>query len=304
MPSLKHLFIVNPIAGQGIALKMVEEVESIFSELKKIYKNIDYKIVYTKEIGHATDIAKKYSSEDDYRIYAVGGDGTLNEVLNGMVGSNSSLGCIPGGTGNDFIRSEVKKFDRKRILKDTILGEEEEVDVGIVNERYFLNIASIGFDANVVVNANKFKNIRGIPSKFAYILSVIYTAKNFDHIKSKIIIDGEELDKEVFLFAAANGRFYGGGIEIAPKADFRDGLFDIVFATNMTFAKIMKFLPSALRGKHLDFKEVECFRGKKIEISSDQPVFLNIDGEIKAMTKAIFNMSDKKVKLIIPRKTK
>ena len=304
MAVLKHLFIVNPVAGRGIALKMVEVIENIFLDLKEKYKDLDYEIVYTKEIGHATDIAKAYSSKDDYRIYAVGGDGTLNEVLNGMIGSGSSLGCIPGGSGNDFIKSEVDKFDRKRILLDTILGSEEEIDVGLINGRYFLNIASIGFDASVVVNSEKFKNIKAVPSKFAYILSVLYTSKNFEHIKAEITIDDIKIDTKIFLVAVANGRFYGGGIEIAPEADFRDGLFDVVFAENMTFKKIMKFFPAALRGKHLGFKEVSLLRGKKVKIVTEEPVFLNVDGEINTLKEANFEISDKKVKMIIPRNNK
>lgn len=193
MGNIKHLFIVNPVAGNGIAMKMTGTIHKLFKELKLKYQDISYEIVYTKEEGHATQIAKKYSAMGDYRIYAVGGDGTLNEVLNGMMGSGSSLGCIPGGSGNDFIKSLVETFDRRRILMNTVLGQVEEIDVPSVDGRYFINIASMGFDASVVNNVEKWKNIKYLPNKFAYLASVLDTAKDFQNLSLKIVVDGKEI---------------------------------------------------------------------------------------------------------------
>lgn len=303
MGTIKHLFIVNPVAGNGIALKMTDTIHKLFSELKLKYTDISYEIIYTKEEGHATDIARKYSSLDDYRIYAVGGDGTLNEVLNGMMGSGSSLGCIPGGSGNDFIRSVVKTFDRKRILMNTVLGQVEEIDVASVNGRYFLNIASMGFDANTSNNVDLFKGVKFLPNKFAYLAAVLKTAKDFSHLKLRIVVDEEEREVETFMVAIANGKYYGGGIKIAPEADLKDGLLDVLIVQDMTPAKIIKFLPKAIAGKHLGLKEVTLLRGKTVELYSEEPVYVNIDGEIEARREARIKMENKKVKFIIPKET-
>lgn len=304
MAVVKHLFIVNPVAGEGIALKMTETIHKLFSELKQKYTDISYEIVYTKEEGHATEIAKKYSSMDDYRIYAVGGDGTLNEVLNGMIGSGSSLGCIPGGSGNDFIRSIVKTFDRRQILMNTVLGQVEEIDVAAIDGRYYINIASVGFDANVVVNVESFKAIKYLPNKFAYLASVLKTAREFSNTKLRIVVDQEEFETDAFMVAIANGQYYGGGIRIAPQADLKDGLLDILIVQDMTTAKIMKFLPKAIPGKHLHLEEVILLRGKNVELYADEPSFVNIDGEIEARREVKISMGNDKVKFIIPKGTK
>ncbi len=301
MGTIKHLFIVNPVAGNGIALKMTDTIHKLFSELKLKYSDISYEIVYTKEEGHATEIARKYSSRDDYRIYAVGGDGTLNEVLNGMVGSGSCLGCIPGGSGNDFIRSVVKKFDRKRILMNTVLGQVEEIDVASVDGRYFINIASMGFDANTVNNVEGFKNMKYLPNKFAYLAAVLKTARDFTHINLRIVVDDVEFETEAFMVAIANGQYYGGGIKIAPEADLHDGLLDVLIVKDMTPSKIIKFLPKAIAGNHLGLNEVTLLRGKNIELYSEEPVFINIDGEIEARRVAKIKMEGQKVKFIIPK---
>jgi len=303
MSSVKHLFIVNPVAGNGIALRITKTIHMLFKELKLKYEDIDYEIVYTKEAGHATEIARKYSSKGDYRIYAVGGDGTLNEVLNGMVGSNSSLGCIPGGSGNDFIKSIVTKFDRKRILMNTVLGTEEEIDIGQVNGRYFINIASMGFDASVVNNVEKYKNIKYLPNKFSYIASVFDTARDFKNLNLKMKINDEDFETEAFMVAIANGKYYGGGIKIAPDANMRDGLLDVLLIRDMTAAKIIKFFPKAMAGKHMGLDEVTFRRATRVTLQSDEPVFINIDGEVEATREAVFTMDDQKVKFIIPKKS-
>lgn len=301
MGVVKHLFIVNPVAGNGIALRMTNTIHKLFNELKLKYQDISYEIVYTKEEGHATEIARKYSSMDDYRIYAVGGDGTLNEVLNGMIGSGSSLGCIPGGSGNDFIKSLVTKFDRRRILMNTVLGTEEEIDVATVDGRYFINIASMGFDASVVNNVEKFKGMKYIPNKFAYLASVLDTAKDFKNLNLKIVVDQKEINTEAFMVAIANGKYYGGGINIAPEADLKDGLLDVLIVRDITRGKIMKFLPKVIPGKHMDLDEVTLLRAKTIDLYSDEPVFINIDGELEARREAHFKVEDTKVRFIIPK---
>ncbi|WP_312649477.1 diacylglycerol kinase family lipid kinase [Proteiniclasticum sp.] len=303
MGTVKHLFIVNPVAGNGIALRMTNTIHKLFNELKLKYQDISYEIVYTKEEGHATEIARKYSRMGDYRIYAVGGDGTLNEVLNGMMGSNSSLGCIPGGSGNDFIKSLVTKFDRRRILMNTVLGSEEELDVASVDGRYFINIASMGFDASVVNNVEKFKNRKYLPNKFAYLASVLDTAKDFKNLNLKMVIDQQEINTEAFMVAIANGKYYGGGIKIAPEADLKDGLLDVLLVRDISRAKIIKFLPKAVPGKHMDLEEVTLLRAKTIDLYADEPVYINIDGELEARREAHFRLEDAKIKFIIPRTT-
>lgn len=301
MSPVKHLFIVNPVAGRGISLRMARTIDRLFKELRSKYSEIDYEIVYTKHEGHATEIARDFSSMGDYRIYAVGGDGTLNEVLNGMVGTGSTLACIPGGSGNDFIKSFVPKFDRNKILRDTILGVEQDVDLGVFDDRFFLNIASLGFDANVVKNAERYKDMKMVPAKLSYMLGIVNTAMDFKTEKVRLVIDGVETFDEVFMIAVANGKYYGGGIKIAPLADFTDGLLDILIVKDIDRAKILKFFPKALAGEHVGLDEVTFIRAKQIEIFSDEPIYMNIDGELRARKDVVIRVADEKVKMVFPR---
>lgn len=148
---MKHLFIINPEAGKGKAIAYVESIKNIFQGMED-----EYHIEVTGYPGHATQIVKEYTSKEDYRVYAIGGDGTLNEVLNGIIGSTSSLAVIPAGSGNDFIKNIVSEEDEYILLK-TINGKEKYMDLGKVNDRYFINISSVGFDSEVVYNAKSIK---------------------------------------------------------------------------------------------------------------------------------------------------
>mgnify|MGYP001426147672 FL=1 len=168
---MKHLFIVNPAAGKGKTLNCITQIENFFKKSKA-----SYCIEVTEKPGHSTNIVKKHLQGGKTRVYSVGGDGTLNEILNGMIGSVGSLGIIPKGSGNDFIKSIDISYKSGDIMERTIKGREVPVDIGRVNGRYFINIASVGFDAEVAHNAVKFKKLPLIPGSLAYILSTIITA--------------------------------------------------------------------------------------------------------------------------------
>lgn len=219
---MKHLFIINPKAGKGKSLQLIPEIEEAFKGT-----NEEFIIEITERIGHATELVRNYVNRDNYRIYAVGGDGTLNEVLNGMVNSESCLGVIPSGSGNDFIRSVYKEKLVRNTIRDTINGDIKPIDLGKVDGRYFINISSIGIDAEVVDNVKSIKICPFISGKIAYILSAIITILMYKYRDIQLIIDTKEVKIKNTLLAIANGRYYGGGMRVAPDADLQDGLLDI-----------------------------------------------------------------------------
>ena len=161
----------------------------------------------------------------------------------------------------------------------------------------------MGFDASVVNNVEKYKNIKYLPNKFSYIASVFDTARDFKNLNLKMRIDDEDFETEAFMVAIANGKYYGGGIKIAPDASMRDGLLDVLLIRDMTAAKIIKFFPKAVVGKHMGLDEVTFRRARRVTLQSDEPVFINIDGEVEATREAVFTMDDQKVKFIIPKKS-
>lgn len=301
MDKIKHLFIVNPVAGQGSALNLGKQVNELLRAVTEVYDNTEYEIIETKYPGHASEISKDFAFKDKYRIYSVGGDGTLNEVINGMVGSQSSLGVIPGGTGNDFIKSISPDFKTREILKDTILGYEKKVDLGIVNDRYFHNILSIGFDSDVNVAACKYKKMPFVSPKMAYYMGI---ASAIGKMKAKDIsmeYEGQKIDKEIFLLAICNGSTYGGEFTIAPNSKIDDGFLDIVAIDMIGLGKLIKYLPYLKRGDHLELKEVNSFKVDKLVVNSSKPLLLNLDGEIKEVDRAEISCKKEALNLIYPR---
>ena len=272
---MEHLFIINPEAGKGRSLGYIEKIKNYF-------KNVDepYYIEVTKYPGHATEIVKSYTALKDYRVYAVGGDGTLNEVLNGIVGTGSVLAVIPCGSGNDFVKSIVEDDNIEDIFLSTLRGKEKYIDLGKINDRYFINISSVGFDSEVVYSANSIKKFKFIPGPTAYILGIIITLFKFKFIKTIITIDGVKLEKEILLAAIANGRCYGGGVKISPKSDISDGIFDLCIVDKVSKLKIFLLFPRAIKGTHENIKQVNFYKGRNISIVSKKEFVLNIDGEL------------------------
>lgn len=298
---VNHLFIVNPRAGKGVAANLAERIKDLFAHLTNKYPQTHYEVVQTQYRGHATEIARDYSARGTWRIYAVGGDGTLNEVLNGMADSDSSLACIPGGTGNDFIQSLAGDFKRMDILKDTILGDEVLIDVGMANEKYFLNVASVGFDAKVNYRAELYKGKPLITPLMAYFGGILSSLHDMHPTRVTLHQGGERREKELFLMAVCNGRTYGGGYQIAPEALINDGLFDVVEVAPISLKQIPFYLPRLRQGTHIGLPEINFFRTDRIQLSSDEEFLVNLDGETTFANDVDFRLRAKKIRMVLPR---
>lgn len=293
---MDHLFIVNPTAGKGKGLKYIEEIKEIFKS-----SSDEYIIEITKYQGHGTEIAKKYTEAADFKVYSVGGDGTLNEILNGMAGSSSSLGIIPAGTGNDFFRS-ISDSSLTNILNRTINGTEQFFDLGKANNSFFLNVSSVGLDAEVAYNSRYYKKIPFSPALSAYVISLFTTVFKYKSSNIRINIDGNEFCKKTLFLAVANGKYYGGGMLLAPKSDIHDGYFDIYHVDNLNIFKILLLFPKLIKGVHENLKEVTYFKGKNVKIVSDNELSFNVDGEVSKASIINFLIIPKGIKIIVPEK--
>jgi len=293
---MKHLFIINPLAGKGTALKLIPKIEKILGTLKE-----EYKIEITRYPGHAIELVKAYVKESDYRVYAVGGDGTLNEVLNGIVDSNSSLGVIPTGSGNDYIKSITKDLS-KDILYRTIVGTEKPIDIGKINDRYFLNISSAGIDAQIALNSIKFKKLPMINGFTAYLFSIIYTILKYKNQYIVAEIDDSIIKEITVLVAFGKGRSYGGGMKVLPYSVIDDGYLDICHVKAMSKFKILTLFPVLIKAKHASVKDyVSFFKCKSAKITFDTETPINLDGEIITAKKLSVSILTKKIKFIIPQ---
>lgn len=289
------LFIINPAAGGGKTKALIPIIKDKMKE-----SNLSYEILLTTESREATRIAEEMA--DNYSIIvAVGGDGTVNEVAKGLINKKKGiLGIIPSGTGNDFVRAIGHPIDPIKALDAIIKGNHKEIDIGKINGYSFLNIASIGFDTEVVIHTNSIK--KRIKDKLAYILGILVTLLSYKRRKIKLCIDNEIIERNLVLLAVGNGSFYGGGLHVLPMAEVDDGFFHLCLVKDISNFKILFLFPSIIKGKHLKFnKYVEIFKAKRVEVKNDKNINLNIDGEIVNINKdIIFEMDEYKLNVITP----
>ena len=257
---MKYVFIINPASGKTDYNKIKENII-------KALQNEDYEIYETKAPKEATQIANRFKNEENTVVYSVGGDGTLNEVVNGIAEGKCKLGIIPTGSGNDFYRT----------LKEA-QTENVRLDLGKVNGRYFINIASVGMDAETCNNANKIKSKIKLHS--SYYLALIHTFLTFKSKSLKLKIDKNVYAGDYIIAAICNGKYYGGGFKIAPVASFDDNQFDIYLVSKAGKLKLIKILLALLKSEHEKYNEVRKYTGKNIIIKSENNLIINIDGEI------------------------
>lgn len=294
---MKHVFIINPVAGKGKALVYQDRINKIFKDREE-----EYEIIITKEVGHAIKALKDITEKEECKVYSIGGDGTLNEVLNGIAGTSSSLGVIPTGSGNDFIRTLYKKNYGEGLLEKLIDGDEREIDLCKLNDRYYLNISSIGFDADVVNNARRYKKHKFISGSMAYFISVIHTLFTFKPMNLTLELNGEVINEEMYLIAVANGKYYGGGIKIAPNADITDGELDVYSIRKPKIHRLLRFLPTVLKGEDISgIEEIKYIKSENLKVKASKPTVVNIDGELTCEDEINFEIIKKGIKVIIPK---
>ena len=257
---MKYVFIINPASGKT-------DYDKIKENIIKTLENEEYEIYETKAPKEATEIASRFKNEENTIVYSVGGDGTLNEVVNGIAEGKCKLGIIPTGSGNDFYRS----------LKEA-QTENVRLDLGKVNGRYFINISSVGMDAETCNNANKIKS--KIKLQSSYYLALIHTFLTFKSKSLKLKIDKNVYAGDYIIAAICNGKYYGGGFKIAPVASFDDNQFDIYLVSKAGKLKLIKILLALLKSEHEKYNEVRKYTGKNITITSENNLIVNIDGEI------------------------
>ena len=258
---MRYIFIVNPESAKGNAMRLITNIEKVCKK-----ENIPFEICYTLGPGDATKLALSYKNEENV-IYSVGGDGTLSEVLNGIIGTKNKLGVIPAGSGNDFYRT-IKEFGQR----------EFKVDVGLINNKYFLNVACVGIDAEVANNLPIIKK-KNFKVKNLYNASIVYTFATFKFKEIGLQTEQKTEKRKFTILSICNARYYGGGYPIAPRADIQDGYFDIYYADKLSKLVIPGLLLKLKKGKHEQDKRIHHFQTKQLQITSRVPIRFNIDGE-------------------------
>ena len=295
---MKHLFIINPAAGNGRGYKFVPLIKELAKEHRA---EKDCEIELTKYPGHATEIARKYAAIDGWRVYAVGGDGTVNEVLNGMINSKNEMAVIPAGSGNDFVRSIGEKDSAKKYFMNVIMGTARQVDAGILNGRYFMNVASLGIDAEACRYAKKYKKHPILGGKTAYLMGAAIALKNYATNDIEIAIDDYVLCEKITLMIIANAKYYGGGIPAAPNADMADGFLDVTIMPARSLYELAKIAPYFYLGQQNRIDRLIQRQTKRVVVNCEHLLTAEFDGEVCVDRQFNFEICPNAINLVFPR---
>ena len=297
-------FILNPKSGRKRRYHHFEDV--IADVCKK--RNIDFNIHYTTQSGDATKYVSVMAaaSSEKQRFICVGGDGTLNELINSAPGNtNIEFGIIPAGTGNDYIRNFTKKkrFDD---INAQIDGEAFDIDLIKCNERYCINMVNVGLDCEVAKEADRLKKLWFVPVKLSYIAGLIAVA--FRKIGKKMKIkygNGSIVEKIYTLAAVGKGRYCGGGFCALPNASLNDGKMHVLAINKVSIFKFLTLVIPYKLGKHLKSKRAmkvmkyTCSESLKIDFEKDTSVC--IDGEIMQARSVNISICQKAAKFVVPQ---
>ncbi|WP_326910390.1 diacylglycerol/lipid kinase family protein [Sedimentibacter sp. MB31-C6] len=302
---MKHIFIVNPVAGKGkYQLEIIKNIEN------QLYGKTDFEIYITKSKEDVKRyVISKCKENVSMVLYACGGDGTLHDVINSAQDYEQvNIGIIPCGTGNDYVKNFENYYNFNDVIAQ-IEGSKVELDLIKVNDEYAASVCNIGFDADAAFNMHKFKSIPFITGTGCYILSVLYSltkklGKNLEvEVDDKIKFNGKFL-----LGVIANGNSYGGGYKCAPKAIINDGIIDICFIDKISRFKILGLINEYKIGKHLENENIKKYvtykKCKTVRMKCDNPINLCIDGESSIHNELFFEISHKSLRFWIPKGTK
>jgi len=300
---LKTELIINQTAGGGKAKKLLPEITNIFHKI-----DFPFYTTFTNSPEGATNLARQAADNGADLIVSVGGDGTINEIINGIVTAKNhpALGIIPAGWANDFIKSTAipnNIYQACQVIKE---GKTRKIDLGLINQQiYFANVCGIGFDAEITALANQIKtNHPNLPSLSSYVYVFAAIKKLLSPIPSfqvKITIDDQVIEKDILFLAIANGRIEGGKFNIAPNAKIDDGLLDVWIINKMNRTRCLRLLPKAMKGTHKEVPEVSYFHGKKITIEAAEPLTAQVAGEMLVPQKKYqIEILPKKLNLLTP----
>lgn len=304
MSSTYAKVIVNPVAGAGKTARLWPQIMSLLQG-----QGLRFEHDITEAPGHAIELAREAATNGYNLVVSIGGDGTINEIVNGLYASgnigDATLGIVSTGTGSDYIRTIGVPRRYEDACRCFLQPKSNTVDLGIVEyaskgqrvERLFVNFAGMGFDAEIVRRTTgQFKALGGLLS---YLLGTITTMVVYRNKDITLVVDGEEMEKKVCTVVMNNGRYGGGGMFTAPHASIDDGYFDVMMVGDISKPDLLWSLPRIYRGTHLTHPKVTMKRAKEIEIRSAQPMQLQADGELLGQVPARFRILPSLLKVVI-----
>ncbi|MGH2956020.1 MAG: diacylglycerol/lipid kinase family protein [Solirubrobacterales bacterium] len=287
-----HLLLVNPASGGGRAASLLPEVERELGE-----RGIRFRTVETRSLEHGVGEARTAAEGGEIPV-VMSGDGLIGQVGGALAGGDTPMGIVPGGRGNDLARVLEIPAEPAGAAEVLAAGHEREIDVGEVNERRFLCIASCGFDSVANRIANRARLVRG---NLVYAYAALRALATWRPARFDVTLDGGPPRRfEGYSVAVANSRAYGGGMIIAPAAELDDGLYDVVISGTVGKLRFLANLPKVFKGTHVAEPEVTVLRASRVEVSADRDFAVYADGEHLADLPAGLRVLPRALRVIAP----
>ena len=296
---MTHLFIINPAAGSR---NRTADYSQVIHKLCK-ERGLDYDIRVSTAPGECTRFAREAAETGkEYRLYACGGDGTLNEVAQGAAGfENAAVTVFSGGSGNDFVKlfdDPQAFFDLERLLD----AEEATFDLIDCNGDFALNICSVGLDARIGTDVSRYKRLPLLHGFRAYAASTVVNVVKGIAEHYVVELNGKRIDSKQTMICVCNGRYYGGGFNPVPEADPADGLLDVLLVKKVSRLQVAGVIGKYKDGRYRELPHlVRHYRTKSIKITCDKPSPVSLDGELRVAQEVTMSVSDKKLRFFYPR---
>ena len=296
---MKHLFIINPAAGSR------DRTEAYKKKIREAFQGSEEenRVEVSKAPGDCCRLAREAAeSGEEYRIYACGGDGTLNEVAAGAAGfSNAAVTVFAGGSGNDFVKLFSDR-DAFRDLDRLLDCQEVTFDLMKVNGDICLNIASVGLDARIGTDVSNYKRIPLLQGFRAYAASTVINVIRGISEHYVIKINGQTIDGQQTMICACNGRYYGGGFNPVPTADPTDGILDVLVVRKVSRLQVPGVVGKYKAGRYKELPHLMThYRTDKVEILCDKPTPVNLDGELRTWQDVTITVAEEKLRFFYPK---
>ena len=296
---MKHLFIINPAAGSRDRTKFYSDlIREVCTK-----RDLDFHIAVSGAPGHCTALARQAAaSGEEIRIYACGGDGTLNEVIAGAASyPNAAVSVLSCGSGNDFTKL-FSDPDAFRDLERLLDCEEAEFDLIRCNEDLALNICSVGLDARIGTDVANYKRLPLLSGFRAYAVSTLVNVIRGISEHYVVQIGEETVDAQQTMICVCNGRFYGGGFNPVPEADPTDGLLDVLLVKKVSRLQVAGVIGKYKNGQYQQLPHlVRHMQVKELRILCDKPTPINLDGELRTAQEVTFRIADEKIRFFYPK---
>ncbi len=286
--------IANPTAGRGRGSTTARRIEELLRESKE-----DFHLQLTKKPKEAIELARRASGKHE-RVIAIGGDGTIREVLQGVYEGKSTLGIIPSGTGNDYARGLGIPFDTKEALDVILQGYLQPMDLGVDQDNFFGVLNSVGFPVSVMENVNYTKN-KKTRGPLAFLMGIYQALKDLTSYPMEVTVDGKSYEYDAAAAIVMNMPYGGGGLKFAPEENAKSGHLSLVMIGEVTKRELLVTLPKTYWGGHVKHRKVHVYQGTSIKVTPATSLKQMLDGDIERKNSISARIMPAALQVLVPK---